>query len=270
MTLNQYLTTFEQHLRVADPKRGEIIAEIRGHLAEKQNLGDPRRLAHEYNQVHLGLVGSSPAIFLLPWVLALPFILFANAYYDFGAWGSLTSNVATTFANIAYLLVPLWIGHSAARMKAARMTIWRFSASTALTTVTWFFLIPILAPEPFRAATNSWSLPLLALSCGISIFLGWVGYWLTRTMTWRSRQPIGRLMHYAELATLWLTVWLVMSLTWMSSFGLLFFIPGFANSRIMTFFAGFPGSVIIAGLLLGPFAISNIRMVLRRTQTHIP
>lgn len=57
MTSQEYLQSFQRHLRVAEPKRSEIIAEIKTHLFESQNsgdFGDPKRLAARYNRTHIG------------------------------------------------------------------------------------------------------------------------------------------------------------------------------------------------------------------------
>lgn len=61
MRTAEYLETFEKHLRVGEPKRSELLAEIRSHLNElgqnddvEQTLGDPKKLSCKLNRTHIG------------------------------------------------------------------------------------------------------------------------------------------------------------------------------------------------------------------------
>ncbi len=68
MTKQEFLTTFEKHLLVGEPKRSEIITELQKH-AEVDGytvLGKPATLAAKYNRVYLGLFHSLPLLFGIP------------------------------------------------------------------------------------------------------------------------------------------------------------------------------------------------------------
>lgn len=75
MTRAEYLTQFERHLRVAEPKRGEIIAEIVTHLDEVDGgpkaLGDPKTLAKRFNRTHIGMLGNRFMFHALPLVAVI-------------------------------------------------------------------------------------------------------------------------------------------------------------------------------------------------------
>lgn len=86
MNFNQYVTEFEHHLRVGEPKRSEIIAELNTHLDElSQNespeaaLGDPRTLAAKYNRIHIGFF-SSPLRIAISLLAVFIFLESANEY----------------------------------------------------------------------------------------------------------------------------------------------------------------------------------------------
>lgn len=74
MNHEQYLTEFTKRLRVAEPKRREIIAELKTHLAEPggtdpfTTLADPKQLARRYNRIHIGLLSHRWLFYLIPLV----------------------------------------------------------------------------------------------------------------------------------------------------------------------------------------------------------
>lgn len=81
-----YLTEFTKHLRVAEPKRGEILAELKTHLDELDDgtdpvtqLGHPTKLANKYNQAHLGIFSSPFTILITPFI-AWALIVYARIW----------------------------------------------------------------------------------------------------------------------------------------------------------------------------------------------
>lgn len=70
MTSEQFLAQFEAHLRVAEPKRSEIVAETESHIAERQELGDPKTIAQALNRVHLGIIHTENRLVIA--AIALP------------------------------------------------------------------------------------------------------------------------------------------------------------------------------------------------------
>lgn len=78
MTRPDYLRIFTNHLRVAEPKRSEIIAELTGHLDELptevhliDSLGYPIDVALKYNRTHIGILDSRMAMLTLPWMVVI-------------------------------------------------------------------------------------------------------------------------------------------------------------------------------------------------------
>lgn len=63
MKINTFFAAFEHHLLVAEPKRSEIIRELRQH--GEQQLGNPKRLAQEYNRTHIGFFYSPKRVFFV-------------------------------------------------------------------------------------------------------------------------------------------------------------------------------------------------------------
>lgn len=61
MTSEQFLTTFQRHLQLSDPRRQDVVAETKQHLSELDPgldpvvaLGKPEVLARHLNRVHIG------------------------------------------------------------------------------------------------------------------------------------------------------------------------------------------------------------------------
>lgn len=66
MTKDQFFTIFGRHLRVAEPKRQELISEVETHFAEQGlELGQPKHMASDLNRVHVGYGSHEWAPFLL-------------------------------------------------------------------------------------------------------------------------------------------------------------------------------------------------------------
>lgn len=82
MTATTFFVQFERSLRVGEPKRAEIIAELRTHFDEHGSdpatLGDPKRLAQQYNRTHVGILGEQPYLHLTP-IVTLLAIFFIHA-----------------------------------------------------------------------------------------------------------------------------------------------------------------------------------------------
>lgn len=78
MTREQFLATFQKHLRVAEPKRSEIITELQTHLddvgSNLRELGDPGRLARHYDATHVGPWAAGPWLYMTPVLLILGFL----------------------------------------------------------------------------------------------------------------------------------------------------------------------------------------------------
>lgn len=83
MNHEQYLTEFTKHLRVAEPKRSDVLMELKTHIADagdgadpERTLGKPPDLAAGYNQTHIGIFASRPVFFLIPFFAVI--ILFVQ------------------------------------------------------------------------------------------------------------------------------------------------------------------------------------------------
>lgn len=70
MTSSEFLSIFEKHLLVGEPKRVEIIAELKTHISEGgiEQMGDPKSLARAYNITHLGSWRSVLWMFFAPFI----------------------------------------------------------------------------------------------------------------------------------------------------------------------------------------------------------
>lgn len=73
MTKQEYIAEFEKHLRVAEPKRGEILVELNAHLDELESsaditevMGKPNELAGKYGRVHIGFFYKPWRLFTIP------------------------------------------------------------------------------------------------------------------------------------------------------------------------------------------------------------
>ncbi len=80
----KYISIFERHLLVGEPKRGEILAELSQHIKELKpdadiiaSIGNPNQLARTYNRTHIGLLHSRVLLFLMP--LVSIFLAYASA-----------------------------------------------------------------------------------------------------------------------------------------------------------------------------------------------
>lgn len=79
MTRDEFLTQFEKHLLVGEPKRSELIAEITHHLTDDptSQTSDPVALAKKLNRTHLGIFSSWSR---LVWLALIMAALFETAY----------------------------------------------------------------------------------------------------------------------------------------------------------------------------------------------
>lgn len=81
MDKGEYINQLEKYLNVGEPKRSELILELRSHLEESDNkqteivLGHPKTLAIEYNQVHLGWLNNKFNFFIFPFIVGLLYLL---------------------------------------------------------------------------------------------------------------------------------------------------------------------------------------------------
>lgn len=145
MTKTGYITDFERHLRVAEPKRNEILAELKTHLEEAENpkiLGNPKRLARSYNRTHIGLLFSPLRIHLAIIFIAFAFSLahlLTIAYLVTGQelTGStppeLLRDVLNSFGFMASLLLTLYIGVTIVRMYRGHIVLLDAMVTTYLT-----------------------------------------------------------------------------------------------------------------------------------------
>lgn len=92
MTSSEFLAIFKKHLRVAEPQRASLIAEMQAHLDELESeqdpitaLGYPMDLARKYNRTHIGPLGSTFLLFSLPAIFTLlVWVSFGSHGYYFG------------------------------------------------------------------------------------------------------------------------------------------------------------------------------------------
>lgn len=119
MTHPDFLSIFKKHLRVAEPQRASILAEMEHHLSELeagadpvQKLGDPRVLAAAENRTHIGVLGSLRNLLMLPWLVGIGFvIIFSFPIPPTAFWESgIISIVSGQLALIGFFLVSGWAG----------------------------------------------------------------------------------------------------------------------------------------------------------------
>lgn len=116
MNQAQYLTEFEKYLRVGEPKRSEIIAELQTHIDELHGdptaLGGPTQLAETYNRTHVGFFSSGARIATTPFVITALNLIFAIVLRTLpDRWGSESNALplpdASAYAFILIVLVPI-------------------------------------------------------------------------------------------------------------------------------------------------------------------
>lgn len=90
MNNNEYIQEFEKRLRVGEPKRSELIVEIRNHLEELDQkssvetpLGDPQKLAQKLNRTHIGIFSSPTLLFATPVAIMMLMLALTLVFYHF-------------------------------------------------------------------------------------------------------------------------------------------------------------------------------------------
>lgn len=86
-----FLISFSRRLLVGPPKREEILAELKTHLDDlgandPTTLGDPKALARQYNETHVGLLGSYPRMFGL--VMAAGLLIWTLDFINWTGWNT--------------------------------------------------------------------------------------------------------------------------------------------------------------------------------------
>ncbi len=138
MTHEQYLKLFTRHLRVGEPKRGELVAELRHHLDELpqganaiEALGYPIDLAGKYNRTHIGLLGSKVNLLILPWVICGFVLLQMVTSLSSNGWQSAGDSavglgfwmLGSNLLLIVFFLAAVWAGISIRRMQHPGMAL---------------------------------------------------------------------------------------------------------------------------------------------------
>lgn len=143
---------------VGEPKRGEIIAELKTHLDDLNNknpstLGEPKQLAKQYNQAHLGIFYDPRRLLWAPALIWLTMLLsiFGSYYAGFSLMRdgettparpdlTVTNVLFTTLIPVAAFLIGLLIIHSLSRFENSNKMIWKMAAILFGVGSTFFFL----------------------------------------------------------------------------------------------------------------------------------
>ncbi|MBI2984216.1 MAG: hypothetical protein HYY50_01150 [Candidatus Kerfeldbacteria bacterium] len=150
MTHNKYLSNFEAALRVGQPKRAELIAELKAHLLElgpdddpDQALGRPADMATGYNRLYLGLLDrpwkvTSAAILYVVFVAVMKWWELASFRHHWPGWNLLQED-DRGFSLYLYvqLLFPLVSAALLGRIIA------RYHQAARLFTATWIITMII-------------------------------------------------------------------------------------------------------------------------------
>lgn len=177
MTREYFITEFERHLRVAEPKWGEIIAELKTHIDELPDdnqpaiaLGDPKQLAARYNRTHVGWLTEFRMALLIIVATFVP--LFIHQYFiDILRTRYLTFNEASASSYFLFtlsgnlgmvfpLILAVWIGLTIQRMHRPIQALFRITAIALLCSIAasiisgfdgWLFYteLPIVFRVPF-------------------------------------------------------------------------------------------------------------------------
>lgn len=160
MTREAFFAQFGKHLLVGGLKREEILIELWQHLNELpanadpvKALGEPRILAHGYDRVHLGLLGTRLRLFLAP-IISVALV----ALTSFGTtpglnlhlmnsapttpvnfWAQFTFGLASSFSILMLLLVSRTLAH----MERTWTFFVRLIPVTLFTSAFFFFLFEL-------------------------------------------------------------------------------------------------------------------------------
>lgn len=152
MKHSEFLSIFRKHLRVVEPKRSSLIAELRGHLDEltpSQDpvsvLGYPMDLARKYNRTHIGLLGS------LGLLLSLPTLVTLIIWSLFNPWTSFFQLPWTWMFLVGYiplllvLFISGWVGTALRRTHRPGFTLGAMVISSLLSPTLILLLIQYIA-----------------------------------------------------------------------------------------------------------------------------
>lgn len=110
MTNVQFHKLFRDHLRIGEPARSSVLAEMQTHLNELdknadpvQVLGRPKDLAHASNRTHIGFLSSRFRLFFVPWVFSI--FVTGFQYLSLGRDLSSVSNLALSIVGMNILLI---------------------------------------------------------------------------------------------------------------------------------------------------------------------
>ncbi len=130
MNQAEFLSIFEKYLIVGQPRRSEILAELKNHIDElgetggiERLLGEPSRLAERYNRTHVGVLSTPWLILSIP-ILAVGLITGLKILFNVGSmppFMELTnSNLLFQIASMIIWLLPylsaIWLGWTVTRL----------------------------------------------------------------------------------------------------------------------------------------------------------
>ncbi len=273
MTSQEFLHIFERHLRVGEPKRSEIIAELQEHLhrAETINrMGNPKKVALEENQIHIGFFADPWRLYLIP-VALLVLQLFVKAIIASSGFFQF-ENIWASISMLGLLLVAIEVGRVLPRTE---------HASNILKRLLWISLACVLIQEFISQKINNytsiatWIAPqyrlLLILGPFINAAFATAVLFGVVVVTSRVSQPLFSKQSGLSpktvrretivIAVLTLLVFIVVSLL-----GEALAPVGPTRSIVWDILFGFP---LAAGILAGLAAVIFSKYLVRYRRTHI-
>ncbi|MBI4093120.1 MAG: hypothetical protein HY420_04320 [Candidatus Kerfeldbacteria bacterium] len=186
MNDEQYLTEFERHLRVGEPKRGEIIAELKTHLDEIDGgdpftaLGDPRELTRKYNRTHIGFFSTSTRLFITPFAIVtinLIVTIILRVLPD--RWNN-TPNTpplpdASVFGFMLIVVIPVAAALLFGRALAKTLRSWQLLRLTMVWTFVAILVMEVSGPFLVQLIASSDYSPLYDSMASLSIYSAVVG-----------------------------------------------------------------------------------------------
>lgn len=124
MNINeQWMDDFQRTLLVDEPKRSEILAELRQH-AQAKALGEPKRIAREYNRTHIGFFSSNIRMLLVPAFFCAVLVVLnmlwngitvLGTFFHLSLWGGYFSYSIIGIVVVAILVICTLVTHSLSR-----------------------------------------------------------------------------------------------------------------------------------------------------------
>lgn len=264
MTREGFLTIFEKRLDVAKPRRSEIVAETTAHPAEGKNLGDPKRMARQFNRVYFGRFGTFEWLIARAMLLPLAdwFItdLINPRWKHDGHYGVMYTVLTLAFvAHTAAIANAIISAHTLAHMhrRWAKAAWWSIAVVvTSIILMTYMQLLHPSRPSFFAEGLKYFAWNVGSLSIQNLIFvLAFFVTWPRRRTTWSEKLGLS-----AAIALIGFGLWYAISFLFPGLFTYLYTYPWFLKA----FPAGFQGWDI--GIMLGIvgiFLLHEVRFSLR-------